>query len=671
MPSSRHKRSQQTRLTFTPLPPSSPASKGYPQQIRDRSAAVSLDISPSPAKRRRLHSSNTDEGGKQHKLLLPTPEASNRRRDGNGVDVEVARNEDGNDSDPIPSTQRLRPSNSAARQCQQRLDFQNARDASSFDPPLQLQSSSYAPKPTGMFSSPMRGAPTYISSDESSEAESDLSVSLSPAKLSGLKDRRAEAGSSPEVDVREVQKRQDLPEQSDDEDSDLPTTKSTQRRKARRPVRPDFIDDPPSALSIDDSDTSENDEPDPVTPKKRRLAREKKLTQREKADLAEDLDFLAPSSEDQGINFDRQPRSTQSARKTARALALEKLKRKRSTTATQVEPDAEEPDESDLSLQELHPGVLEDDDEDELIELSNRPTSSYKIFEEDEHDAEFLAEDDEDDILGVPSGMPLEFTRHASKKPKQLFKHAVEWFVQKKINPAYERNDEIYDLTFKKLDDEVQGLAGSKFTSSAWTPAFTLALQARPDIQYYGIDRTTADHFMRDKCDACNRGQHPATWAIEFLGTPYYKSTLEDVPQQDEDGNSSSDVESSTSGTDVRDDQEALNAQGRKIPAASTVFYVGKFCMANARTAHALNHWRYALNQWVETWLIGQGYCSPQRLVERDGWKTERRRKYANKIADRMEREGVIKKLYRDFRNNIDDARNSKQGRYTNDFDSP
>lgn len=97
-------------------------------------------------------------------------------------------------------------------------------------------------------------------------------------------------------------------------------------------------------------------------------------------------------------------------------------------------------------------------------------------------------EEDEEGPLGVPADIPIEFTRYASLKPKELFKYAVDWMLQKHINPAFEKRDPLYDLTFRKLDDEAQGLAGSKFTSSAWTPAFKYALEARPQMEVLELD---------------------------------------------------------------------------------------------------------------------------------------------------------------------------------------
>ena len=50
----RSKRKRQSRIEFTPLPPSSPASAAYNQQIRDRAAAVRIDSASSASKRRKI-----------------------------------------------------------------------------------------------------------------------------------------------------------------------------------------------------------------------------------------------------------------------------------------------------------------------------------------------------------------------------------------------------------------------------------------------------------------------------------------------------------------------------------------------------------------------------------------------------------------------------------------
>lgn len=51
----RSNRKQQTRLTFSPLPSSSPAASDYPEKIQRRAAADGYDQSPSPSKKRRVY----------------------------------------------------------------------------------------------------------------------------------------------------------------------------------------------------------------------------------------------------------------------------------------------------------------------------------------------------------------------------------------------------------------------------------------------------------------------------------------------------------------------------------------------------------------------------------------------------------------------------------------
>ncbi|EME47514.1 hypothetical protein DOTSEDRAFT_102923, partial [Dothistroma septosporum NZE10] len=287
------------------------------------------------------------------------------------------------------------------------------------------------------------------------------------------------------------------------------------------------------------------------------------------------------------------------------------------------------------------------------------------IFKPDESDDDFVVDEEEEGPLGVPdNGLPIEFTKYASMKPKELFKYAVEWMVQKKINPAFSMNDQLYDLTFKKLDDEVRGLAGSKFTSSAWKPDFILALQARPEIAFERLDRSAAEHYLRDKCDACNRSGHPATWEIQFRGQPYHRNTLEDVANDDDEGEHEESGSDSDDAENNRADRPAWDAQDREIVPETHIFYVGKFCKSNAETAHSLQHWRHALYDWVVTFLTGRGYFHGDRLVEREKWNTKKRRKYANKIVDQMERDGEVKRLWRSFRQQVDVARNSKEGRF-------
>ena len=261
----------------------------------------------------------------------------------------------------------------------------------------------------------------------------------------------------------------------------------------------------------------------------------------------------------------------------------------------------------------------------------------------DAYDEDFVT-DEEGGLLGAPEGLdeiPLELTRHAHKKPKEHFKDAVEWMVHNKLNPAFPRDDPVYQIAFNKLDDEVRGYAGSKFLSAAWTGDVAKALKARP-----GISASSMPALSHHKCDACNRSGHPATFQISFSGKPYHRHTLEAVSDdEDED-----------------EDAKSRDENGNPLPGIEREYFVGRVCAANAEIAHSLLHWRFALNEWVLDWLKTQGYTSVEEIVEREGWSIKKRREYANEVVDEMEANGHIRDLYRDFKINLDHARNAKVG---------
>lgn len=702
-------RKRQARLSFTPLPSSSPAAKGYHKQIQDRAAAVT--IRGSPAKRRKLHHMGEESGQLDGANdSMPTPAATLERGGNRTYGTGMPENEDDSDDVPLVPTQRDNGNKRRKTSRQQPLDFSNTRDSDSFDAPVKLSSSAKAQGAVqnGMFSSQRRRA-TVISSDEESDPELPSPAKIATktrklergrrSKLRGLRETRNTRRSSqlePESEEGNVavSSPQQLPleVESEDEEDEMPSTMATQRRKrGRKQASPDsFISSSPPPLGPIDSDDdveiiekpkrqrrggrqsdsesqSGEDDDEPKTPGRRKLKRPRKLKQQEEDDLAEDLDFLGPSSDAE--NSARKPRNTQNAQKSARQSALEKLKRKRSTQPGPSQPIVVDDDDEDDDPEEEDSEQYEEGEEDdqELEDAQPLPMSSRQYFTANEQDEDFIEAEDEAEggTLGRPDhNIPIQFTHYARMKPKELFEYAVEWMVQKKINPAFTMDDELYTLTFRKLDDEVKGLAGSKFTSAAWTEQFTYALRARPDIAYEPLDRS-GEHYMNDHCDACNRSGHPATYRIQFQGKPYYRETLEEINTEVEGEDSDSDSDSDSD--DQKDDEDntaAWDSDGREIVPVTHVFFVGKFCMGNAQTAHALQHWRYHLNEWVVNWLSKNGYLTAPEIVKRDGWSEKKRGKAAIKIAKRMEREGVVQKLWREFRGNIDDARNSKQGRF-------
>jgi hypothetical protein len=386
------------------------------------------------------------------------------------------------------------------------------------------------------------------------------------------------------------------------------------------------------------------------------------ITEEEKQELEDDLMDLASSGSDTEVRVSQRNKS--SSQKNMRQQALERLKAKRKAPMSSIVEDKDDEDELEIVDEEEDYNQSSDEEEDdEIPEPSMNRTTRKQMFAEDEEDEGFVIDDD--GPLGAPTNVPIAFTRYASMKARDLFRFAIDWMVQKKINPAFQMDDEIYDLTFKKLDDEVKGLAGSKFQSAAWTAKFTLALQARPDLLSAHLDRQSSAHFGRDKCDACNRSGHPATYEVKFEGKPYDKNSLEPVAPR-KDANDSDDNDDDSGSESSVDENAPVNydSQGRQILPEETVFYLGKFCMSNAETAHSLQHWKYHLYEWVVEYLESAGWNTPKLIVKRDGWSIRKRRKHANKIVDIMEEQGKIKALYSDYKKEIDTARNAKQGRW-------
>lgn len=171
----------------------------------------------------------------------------------------------------------------------------------------------------------------------------------------------------------------------------------------------------------------------------------------------------------------------------------------------------------------------EDEDEDSGTEAVRK--SLYTNA--DEYEEDFVDDEDVDGTLGAPIGLeeiPIEFTAYASKKPVEYFKIAVEWMVHNKLNPAFARDDMLYQIAVRKLDDEVQGFAGSKFVSSVWKEEFTMALKSRPDIEVYQVP-VNSEH----NCEACRRGGHLAKYQVIFKGKPYNRTTLEELSEDEDD----------------------------------------------------------------------------------------------------------------------------------------
>jgi len=323
-----------------------------------------------------------------------------------------------------------------------------------------------------------------------------------------------------------------------------------------------------------------------------------------------------------------------------RQIALERLKKRRAGIAD---------DQHDSHGEDKAQSA--DNEDEEAFPLAS---SAKDMFRTTEADDEFL-NDEDDDLIGAPDDIPLEFTRFATMKTKDLFGYAVEWMVQRKLNPGFNSSDSIYDLTFKKLDDEVKGLVGSKFVSSAWKPQFSYALRARPQMT---ATRFSAD-IASDKCEACNRSGHTATYQVQFQGKPYNVKTMEEVESDGEDDGDDDDNDEIDSSEKVERD-----INGLIIVSENHVFRIGKFCMANAEKAHSLTHWRFHLYEWIVEYLEYEGHAVPEMIAKMDKWSESKRRKFANKVVDEMHASGKIKDLYKDFKDEIAKAEEAKMPRY-------
>lgn len=198
--------------------------------------------------------------------------------------------------------------------------------------------------------------------------------------------------------------------------------------------------------------------------------------------------------------------------------------------------------DNEASLEIGQDATSEDDDDDD-VDSGTEAVRQSLLANVDEYEEDFVDDDDdeEDGNLGAPLGLeeiPLEFTSYAFKKPIEYFKIAVQWMVHNKLNPAFARAGNVYQLAVRKLDDEVQGFTGSKFVSSVWKDEFTKALKSRPDIMVRPVGVS-----VEQNCEACRRGGHPATYQVIFQGKPYNRDTLEDASEDEDDEDAEDEVE--------------------------------------------------------------------------------------------------------------------------------
>lgn len=436
---------------------------------------------------------------------------------------------------------------------------------------------------------------------------------------------------------------------SDDSDEIAPNECKSRSHKSRGKPAPVLV-------SSDGHASSE----EIVTPsRKRRLARAgaapdspnvrlETASERSVDDLQEDVEDLKETE----LRNHRTRATNRTPKKTKAQQQLELLKRRRAgRNVVDVLSGSENDAAKSPSRHLIYNEETDSRDDETGVESEqagdNDPPLTLGDEDLDQYEEDFVVED-EDEPLGAPhtlSEMPLEFTRHAHKKAIEYFKDAVEWMVHNRLNPAFPRNDPIYQVAVQKLDDEVRGLAGSKFMSAAWNVEFLSTLKAKPDIAY--LD---AHGLFEQHCEACNRSNHPAKFQLIFSGKPYNRHSLEDI-------------------SDDEDEEDTTGSQDGRFGHDEKAFYVGRTCCANAETSHALHHWRYALNQWVLEWLTRRGHTRADKIIERERWSTKKRTQYANDVVDGMEADGEVRVLYKEFKENLQAARDARVCRmYSHDW---
>ena len=545
----------------------------------------------------------------------------------------------------------MAPKTRAQNLRQSQLSFNPPREPAPLTPPSTSPPSArhrrstrltYQSKDSGLFS---RGSPSWTAAGRRLQARRENARQARLAVGSSDEEEAREALTEGVGDFAVVRKRAHDEDQDNDDDDGLPVRKDPPRKRSRLALESDDEeeeDDTPvrrrarPANKADEESDDDEEEDEPVaarTPRKKN--RRKTLSTQEEEDLREDMDMIRESSPPP-------PASAAKSKAAARMDALARLRRDRARrsggrkTTRVISDDDEDIDESVAS-----PIVRRrrDADADECLSSSDDDANRRDAIDPDEalpDDDDFVVEDEE---LGVPlNDIPIEFTSWASAKPKELFRHAIDFLVQLRLNPAFPSRDEIYRVAWQKLDDQVQGLVGSKYSSSAWKRDFHVALHARPS-------RETAEMPGWDEdCQACGRSGYTATRRVRFLGAPYERWGLEDLEQREEDEEAGI----------VRD------GQGREVPDESTVYSLGKQCFKNAVAAHTLEHWRRDLRDEVWARLEGMGELAPEKILERDGLSGRRRREYANRVVDRMEGEGMVRELYQVYKDTTEQARTAE-----------
>lgn len=257
--------------------------------------------------------------------------------------------------------------------------------------------------------------------------------------------------------------------------------------------------------------------------------------------------------------------------RTNRQKHLEMLRRRRAgEKEVPKDEDEDEEEEDDEPSRHASTAGINWDDYSRRRDGSDSDVPSIIEAHEDldADDSSFVEDDGE---LGVPGdvtvSVPFEFSRHRTKTTRDCFRDVVEWMVHTKLNPGFNRNDDLYQFAFIKVKDEVVGRAASQLISTVWNADFVNTLRARPHLEVTG-------HPLDDdhKCDACNRSKHPASSDLKFTGKPYSEETLEPLYESDSEGDSDS-----NDTCDEDEDGPDRDREGHILPSEDKHYYLGRY----------------------------------------------------------------------------------------------
>jgi Domain of unknown function (DUF4211) len=445
-----------------------------------------------------------------------------------------------------------------------------------------------------------------------SDSEEDDIVDTQPAELEASSD--GGIASSPPI-KSSASKRTNRRVISDEDDD-------TDETDVVRPLRASHNRIPSESLSPSDSDS------DVVVhrgSKRKRLIRSDEIDESEE-DIDEEEELRAEVDDLRTSSLINTP--VKESKKKRASDALEDFRRRKAREAAGGKFFSSDEDE------------VEDEESDGYnLENDYRRQGQGETGDLDEYDDDFIDDENvEEDAEEIHAAIPTMFTHWASADPEQLFSHAIEWLIQNEINPGFERNTDLYRSMWRKLNDEIKGMAVSKFKSSVWARDFFVSLETRPLLeggkQPYDFEEST-------HCQACKRSGHTATYKITLTGKPYDPETLEEL-EQDED-----------------DDEE--DSKGRKVPDIRE-WWLGSNCYQNALNAHILEHWKYTLNLAVMDELERSGHMSEAKIVQRSKWTVPKKTKYTQTIMEEWETNGMNKQLWKMYEDFLVTARIDKKG---------